>query len=82
MMAAWLRRAAVCGVVILALAFAGRWWIGPAPHRPAETERLRAMLRMCMPGASMADLGNGEVLALYQRDFAAPVPPDSGPAVR
>lgn len=33
-----------------------------------EIERLRAILRECMPGTRFVDLGDGETLFLYQQD--------------
>lgn len=31
----------------------------------AEVERLRGVLRLCMPGTDVTDLGNGELIGLY-----------------
>lgn len=33
-----------------------------------EIERLRDILRKCMPGANIIDLGNGEHICLYQQN--------------
>ena len=36
----------------------------------AENERLRSILRQCMPGTHLVDIGPGEAVCLYQQ--AAP----------
>lgn len=36
MMAAWLRRAAVCALAVLMLGLVGRWWMDRQPPRPAS----------------------------------------------
>jgi hypothetical protein len=45
------------------------------PGRNPEVDRLRAMLRQCMPGPMRADLGDGEILYLYLKYFREAVPP-------
>jgi len=37
----------------------------PPDARDTEIERLRFILKMCQPGASGVDLGNGETIALF-----------------
>jgi hypothetical protein len=41
--------------------------IAAVPSPDGEIERLRSILRKCQRGATIADLGNGELIGLYLR---------------
>ena len=40
----------------------------PVHNLQDEIDRLRSILRRCMPGAYCVDLGDGEIISLYQKE--------------